>query len=216
VLDAGEREQRRLGSELHDGLGQELVAAELLLAALVRASERVAPELLPAISEIRKVLGQAGATARRIAQGLGPIDLERSGLLAALDKLAVRSSANFGITVQADIEPNSAVARDPSRDAHLYRIAQEAISNAVRHGRASHVEISVRLDPGLTLEVRDNGIGFDTTGSLPDSGMGLRLMQYRAALIGARIVANSSPSGTTITCYCPDDRVGSANFVSAL
>ena len=214
ALEAGEREQRRLGSELHDGLGQDLVAAGLLLSALARAVERAAPELLPRIAEVRDVVAHATTTSRRIAQGLAPMDLEQSGLPGALENLAARSSANFGVMVRFRAGPMDELKLNFSRDAHLYRIAQEAISNAVRHGRATDVEISLELDSGLTLEVRDNGIGFDTATVAQPSGMGLPLMRYRATLIGARIDVRSSAEGTTIACRCTDDRAGSSSFVN--
>jgi two-component system sensor kinase FixL len=137
--------------------------------------------------------------ARLLARGLAPVGLEEGGLVTALQALAENSTELFRIECPFRAEAPVSLA-DPSAAVHLYRIAQEAITNAVRHGRASRVTLGLdRAGNGFELKVSDDGRGFSPP--VATSGMGLRIMKYRAAMIGACLeVRSGAGQGTTVTC----------------
>ena len=202
MLEAGEREQRRIGQDLHDGLCQHLTGTALAGQVLV--------ERLPAggavQGEARKIveLIEGGITlARGIAKGLYPIELQNDGLMLALEDFTTNTSDIFGIHCR--FECNLPVLVDnPSTAAHLYRIAQEAVSNAVRHGRATEIEIALEeSDSGIRLSVSDNGAGFPDP--LPNhDGMGLRTMADRARSIGGQFSIHPGMlGGAEVICVAP-------------
>lgn len=204
VLDASERERRSIGGDLHDGLGQELSGLGLLLAVVERSLGDGAPQARAALLRAQEVLRHAMATTRRLARGLAPIDLEEAGLAAALATLVERSSLMFGVECSLVATPESGHLIDPTVAAHLYRIAQEAIGNAARHGQAARIEVRLAPPPEPYLEIADNGTGFDADNPRPSTGMGLRLMRYRATIIGGLLSVDSDRTGTRIRCRIPD------------
>ncbi|HEX8914184.1 MAG TPA: PAS domain-containing sensor histidine kinase, partial [Humisphaera sp.] len=196
VLEVAEREQLRIGHDLHDGLGQELTGIAMLSTAL---SERLTAEGQAALAveaeEVADLVHGAIAHTRDLARGLCPVDLEYSGLTPALQQLADRVGRLPGVacTFEADgrARPSSTAAP------HLYRIAQEAITNAIRHGRAQRLEVTLRESAGtLTLAVADDGVGLPS--DRVADGMGLRLMRYRAATIRGVLEVRRRPAGGTI------------------
>ena len=202
MLEASEREQRRIGQDLHDGLCQHLTGTALASQVLV---ERL-PAGGPVQGEARKIveLIEGGITlARGIAKGLYPIAMQNDGLMQALEDFTTNTSDLFGIHCR--FECNLPVLVDnPSTAAHLYRIAQEAVSNAVRHGRATEIEIALEeSDSGIRLSVSDNGAG------LPDplpshDGMGLRTMADRARSIGGQFAIRPGMlGGAEVICVAP-------------
>jgi signal transduction histidine kinase len=194
VLDASENERRMIGQELHDCLGQTLTGIHYLLTSLVRRLSADGSPRAGAAAEVSDQVRTALQQLRTLAWGLIPVELTASGLTSALTDLAIRTSGTFGIGCTIDGPPRIEV-RDAVVACHLYRIAQEAVNNAVKHGGQTAVHITLIDDEAATvLQVDDSGPGFP-----PDldqlKGSGLRSMQYRARTIGATFRTGASPTG---------------------
>lgn len=203
ILEAGERERRRIGRDLHDGLGQRLTALELCAQGLVST---VTDRSAPAGESLRLLaqhLREAVAETRRLSHGLSPASLEAGGLVPALLELAESTLALTRVRCRF-VGPDRAASPDAPTASHLYRIAQEAVTNALKHGHPQSILISLgRKRDRLILEVLDDGRGFATTRE-SGTGSGLRVMRYRAALFGGELQVKSSPGrGTRITCSAP-------------
>ncbi len=204
VLEVSNREQQRIGNDLHDGLGQELTGIALLLRGLANRAEREATSMAGLIEEIALLVNDAIFTTRALARGLSPVTFDRGGLALALEELARRLSAMFRIEVRCAAEDTIERGLPSVNAMHLYRIAQEAITNAAQHGKASEVRIELRADGerGLLL-IEDTGTGFNTASRGP-KGMGLRIMHYRAQMISGSLRIESSPAfGTRVCCWFP-------------
>jgi PAS domain S-box-containing protein len=203
VLDIANRERHRLGTDLHDGLGQELTGVALMLRTVATHLGHEAPAAVPRIDGIVRLVNHAIESTRAMARGLAPVSIDQGGLGSALEELASRSRAAYGVQVRlrrmipADLQISENTAN------HLYRITQEAISNAIRHGRAASVLVTLRERSGqLELSVSDDGAGFDV-GRTHSHGMGLKIMKYRARMIGGTIeVRRRRPIGTRVKCVC--------------
>jgi len=209
ILDVTEQERRRIGQDLHDGLGQMLTGIGLLSQNLARQLEqRELPEADDAV-EITDLIREADQYARNLARGLTPVDLEASGLVAALERLVANAERLFDIECVFE-EVGSALVHDGTTATHMYRIAQEAVSNAVRHGQAERIKISLAAGAEQTrLRIQDDGVGFpETTSDGP--GMGVHIMEYRARIIGGTLdISSTTGEGTTVTCTLPH-RAGSS------
>lgn len=209
IVESGDREKERLGRELHDGLCQNLAGIVALSATLSRS---LAADSEPAdvAREISRLLNETIDGARDMARGLNPVNLEQIGIAAALETLAANVAALFSTDCKFRCHqrfPKLA----PKGEFHLYRIAQEAVNNAITHGRCSHIEISLgfRGAEGL-LSIRDDGIGLPENPE-KGTGTGVYTMGYRARLIGGvLLVQRHAEQGTivTVTFSLPDD-VGS-------
>lgn len=200
LVRASEREQMRIGQDLHDGVCQNLAAIDCATECLRTELESMGTSQVAATEVIQKMLRDTMVEARNLARGLFPVQMNSQGLLAAVQELVEttnqlrQTSVSFTVAGEIRIE-NQGVAM------HLYRIAQEALSNAVRHSRAEHVAVILQEDRRLLrLTVEDDGRGLPRTAN-KSAGMGLRTMRYRAQLIGAnfKIGANSS-GGASIHC----------------
>jgi len=201
ILEVTDREQRRIGQDLHDGLCQQLAGIELMsrvleqrLAAKSKADSASAAEIA---GHVREAIGHT----RLLARGLSPVTLESEGLMAALQELAANTEKIFHIGCRFKCEPPVLV-EDHAVATHLFRIAQEAVSNAIRHGRATQVLIQLReASRGkIVLMVNDNGGGFPPTPPR-QKGMGLQIMQSRAGMIGGTLAAANHPGGgASIVC----------------
>ena len=200
LLEQSEREQRRIGRDLHDGLGQQLTALELCAQGLIEEIKTAAPAAANSLRELARQLRRAVMQTRLLSHGLSPVALEAEGLMNALRELAESTRGLARVNCQFICETIVPVS-DTKAANHLYRIAQEAVSNALRHSEAK--EITIRLARGggrLVLTVSDDGRGGVRTLS-NGSGMGLRVMKYRADLLGATLELDSPPrKGTRITC----------------
>ncbi len=199
VLEIAEREQWRIGQELHDSVGQELTGLGLMANALEQGLESVAPknQIAPRLVEgIDRVHQQI----RILSRGLVPVQVEAKGLWAALDDLTDTVSKQTGVAVTFDCPERCEVA-DHTRAKELFRIAQEAVSNALRHGRPQHIRVSLlSADDGLNLSIADDGVGIGRQAA-QSAGMGLRIMEYRAEQIGGALhVGPAEGGGTIVTC----------------
>jgi PAS domain S-box-containing protein len=200
IQEASEKEQRKLGQDLHDGLGQTLTGIGCLAKVL---QQKLAAKKLPEAGEadtIAKLLSQALSQTREIARGLCPVVLEKNDIQAALKQLSDTLESFFGVSSNMICDPKLKI-NDNAIATHLFRIAQEASTNAVRHGKATEVNIKLTRRSGqLILQVRDNGVGFPE-GKLKSQGMGLRVMQHRARMIrGSLDVERLKEGGTVVTC----------------
>lgn len=202
IVEVSDREQARMGQDIHDGLCQQLVGAAFDSRSLQKAlASEDRPESKLA-ERICALLDEAITESRRVARGLYPVRLETEGLAPALQELAARFGERFGVQASCDIE-GTGYHCDVTTATHLYRIAQEAVNNSMKHSGAR--KISVRLaktEEGLELEVADDGKGIG--GPAPGAfGMGLHIMEYRARSLGGRLVVQSGPTGTTVACRVP-------------
>ena len=203
ILTISERERRLFGAELHDGLAQQLAAIELMCQAMRADVGPNSPELEKQVDQICRFLRDAIAQTRSLARGLSPATLGSGGLAEALSELATRVT---GVgRVKCTFESLSPVlVEDNLVVGHLFRIAQEAVNNAVNHARSSSVMIRLTdNDGGLHLEISDNGQGLPRK-SKPGQGMGLQVMKHRASVIGAELeVKSTTGKGVTVTCTFP-------------
>ncbi|HWB53949.1 MAG TPA: PAS domain S-box protein [Tepidisphaeraceae bacterium] len=217
IIEASSNEQRRIGQDLHDGLCQDLIGIAFSIDAAGRALPPnmggVAGHLAKIAASVRAAAGQA----RDLSHGLNPVDVRAGGLSVALENLSVKVTESFGVdcTFEWDQEAH---APDDTSATHLYRIAQEAISNAIKHGKARKIEIGFYLrGADQVLSITDNGKGlpqsakdrirqgFTVSGRDSASrtivGIGLQTMQYRARVIGGTFAALSEKrGGTVVTC----------------
>ena len=200
LLDISEREQRRIGQDLHDGLCQHLTGATLAGQVL---EEKLAALKLSEAADANKVVGimeEAINLSRRLAKGLYPVEMEADGLMLALEEFASTSSELFKVACRFECD-SPVLIHDPATAGHLYRIAQEAVGNAIKHGKAKN--ILIRLDANETntiLSIKDDGTGLPEP--LPKNrGLGLRIMAHRAAMIGGKFSARRDEGdGTLATC----------------
>jgi two-component system sensor kinase FixL len=186
ILEISDREQRRIGQDLHDDLCQTLAGIELMSEVLEeKLSAKSRPESVRA-ARIAERVQRAIEQTRMLARGLSPLEMESTGLMAALSELASNTEQLFGI--RRVFEASSPVMiEDAAAATHLYRIAQEAISNAIKHGKSSEITISLKAEHNrITLAIKDDGAGFSQPGKRP-RGMGLRIMKYRAGVIGGSL-----------------------------
>jgi PAS domain S-box-containing protein len=211
ILEISTREQRRIGHDLHDGVCQQLAATAYLLDILAdRLQEKKVTEAAEA-ERIGSLINEANAQARSVARGLFPVRLAQEGLALALEELAASVSGRYRITCRFVCE-TAPVKVDSEAELHLYYIVQEALLNAINHGKAGSVVVTLAADDGrLKLTVRDDGAGFEIAGK-SWSGMGIRIMRYRAKVIGATLDLQSQINrGTQITCvFNPSSRESSA------
>lgn len=215
IIDATNREQQRIGHDLHDGLGQELTGISLMLRSFAQRAASEYPSGAPVLNEVVDLVNHAVDSARALAHGLSPVILERGGLPAALEQLAASASRTHGLRVRFRKSIQREIDIDSTATHHLYRIAQEAVTNAARHSGASVV--SIRLQAGreqLTLTISDDGRGLpppDDGARSPD-GMGLRIMEYRARMMHAQFALQSlRTGGTRVTVTlprCPNSLAG--------
>jgi len=204
LLDAVGREQRRFGSDLHDGLGQELTGLSLLIAALADTALAARSPHTADLDRAHEVVRHALQSCRAIARGLSPIGANEGGLIGALRDLVSRLKGPSGPTVDITISEVARLGLSPAATDHLYRIAQEALANALKHSHAQSINVSLDVDrEHVRLEIRDDGQGLKDTGRNA-RGLGLRTMQYRASMMGARFeIVPLGPRGTRVICDCP-------------
>jgi len=203
ITEIANRERRRLGADLHDGLGQELTGISLMLRSFAMRAGLAAFEGALEFDEIITLVNHAIQTARKMALGISPVELERGGLLPALENLIAWSRDSYGVDVRLSLVIRSPLLIGESASAHLYRIAQEAINNAVRHGRAQKIAVVLRANRTMvSLSIADDGVGI-AANEARGAGMGLKIMEYRAAVVGGVFAVKRLPrGGTRIRSVC--------------
>ncbi|WP_420454476.1 PAS domain-containing sensor histidine kinase [Rubrivirga sp.] len=200
LIEVSEREQRRIGRDLHDGLGAHLTAVAMLCRTLVRRMEKGVPVPAAALAEVADLVQEGIATARAHARGLNPVSIESAGLAGALQELANGLELRTGVRCRLVLD--RPVAAFPSEVAtHLFRIAQEAASNALKHSGTDEIVFALlRTDGGVTLRVSDRGCGLPDTAQASD-GLGLHAMRYRAGFVGATLsLDRPADGGTAVSC----------------
>ena len=203
IMEISEREQWRIGRDLHDSICQHLTGTALAGQVL---GEKLAAKSLPESADAARIvtLVEDGITmARKLARGIAPVEMEAEGLQAALHELAANLTKLSKITCVFDSGAQISI-NDAATATHLFRIAQEAVGNAIRHGKPRRIDISLTARSGrLTLTVEDDGIGLPEP--RPKSqGLGLRIMAHRAAMIGGTFAIEPNPTGgTSVECTLP-------------
>jgi signal transduction histidine kinase len=199
LLEISERVQRRIGQDLHDGLCQHLTGATLAGQVL---EEKLTARGLAEATDAQKVVAlveDAINLSRSLAKGLYPVELEADGLMLALEEFAATSSELFKISCRFECD-SPVLIHEPATAGHLYRIAQEAVGNAIKHGRARNILIRLEVsEEGTVLSIKDDGLGLPEP--LPaNRGLGLRIMAHRTAMIGGVFQAGRvQPRGTMVT-----------------
>jgi PAS domain S-box-containing protein len=205
ILEISDREQRRIGHDLHDGLCQHLAGIELMSQVLEQKLSPQSRDDAKRAGDIAKNVREAIGQTRSLARGLSPVTLESEGLTSALHELAVNTEKLFNVKCRFDGDLQ-VVVYNHAAATHLFRLAQEAVSNAIKHGKAKRISIHLKADPGrIYLAVNDNGRGFPKK-SPASKGMGLRIMQSRAGMIGGTLtIEQNAGGGTSVICSAPNN-----------
>ena len=200
IVAVTERERERISQDLHDTVCQELSATAILLKSHAKNIEADNPKCAESLEEAAQNVNQNVGLARDLARNLRPFDFLPGGLISALRRLATRT--NKKVPCRCDCSQGIQV-RDRNISVNLYRIAQEAVNNSLKHAEASHIIIGVqRRDNALVLYIRDDGAGFQP--SKKGRGLGIHLMTYRADVVDGKLSIDTRPGrGTTITCQVP-------------
>jgi len=203
ILEISENERRAIGRDLHDSLGQHLTAAALAGQVL---EEKLAAKSLVEAGDTRHLVGlieEAIELTRQLARGLHPVEMQEDGLMNGLRDLAAITTDRFKVPCSFACDPPVLIA-DSVASSHLYRIAQEAVTNAVKHSNAKQITMALtRAGNGIRLTIEDDGVGVPEP--LPRSaGMGLRILAHRASIIGGTFsVSRRESGGTTVSCNVP-------------
>jgi PAS domain S-box-containing protein len=204
MLEISEKERRMLGEDLHDGLCQHLSGLAFMAETLsYKMREKGIEEESAKLDGLTRLIRSAASQARAVAKGLHPVDMDANGLVAALKDLAARHSAKD--EVQCHLRCSRPVPlQDNNVALHLYRIAQEAVVNALKHAGAKEIVIDLNTSGNqIDLSVTDDGRGIAQNQKL-NGGMGLHLMRYRAGVIGGTLaVEQSDNGGTVVKCFLP-------------
>ena len=203
IIEISEREQRRMGHDLHDGLCQYFAAVGCAAASLESDLTSAGMHEEAAVAgELTELLEQGVAQIRDLARELVPVQMDQAGI-ACLEQLAA-SVARLQNVACVFVQDGDAILRAPGVATHLYRIAQEAIHNAIRHGGAQSIQIHLRtMGNTATLRVIDDGSGISKTNQ-GSKGMGLNIMSYRARLVGGDLtISEPSTGGTMVSCTFP-------------
>ncbi len=203
ILHISERERFRVGQDLHDDLGQHLIGIEAMSALLANRLKQKLPEESAIADDMTALIREATVKTRRMARGLCPVSLDETGLITALADLAKQARALFGIS--CEVRHNAGfIIQNNTVATHLYHIAQESVNNAIRHGKASSINVELYSDADLVvMTVTDDGAGFDLPAA-SGSGMGLSIMKYRSEMIGATLDITSGPgAGTKVALQLP-------------
>ena len=200
IRSVRENERRRIGQDLHDDLGAHLVGVEAMAELLQRRLKKEGHPQAQFCAEISALVNQATAKTRALGRGLCPVDLDDRGLMNALENLKKNTERAFGVVFTLDL-PDDIGIRKHAVATQLYRIVQEAVNNALVHGKAQAIAIGMATASGvLTLTIADDGIGIAEDAEQGD-GLGLRTMRHRANRIGAEMtVTRRQPKGTIVRC----------------
>lgn len=200
ILQIGERERMRIGEDLHDDLGQQLVGTGMLADLLAKELRTEGHPRENEAVRLAKSISQSLITTRNFAKSFYPVELERGGLVVAIRSLVERMEMVAHFTCNLNADESFHVKK--SAEIHLFRIIQESISNAIKHGHAENIEISAIQENGRCIvSISNDGVSFTQPKDGQWTGMGLHLFQYRARLIGAEItVRRGDTGGCVVTC----------------
>lgn len=208
LLTAADAEQQRIGADLHDGLGQKLTGLACVATALRDRLKSDAPELIGQATLIAALARDATMETRALARGLCPVQLdEAGGLVAAIEELVENTELIHRVRCRSRVRIENFTCSDLVAT-QLYRIAQEAITNTIRHGGAENIEVSLeRMGDDFRLAIADDGRGFTRDPRASVRRGGLRIMEYRATMIGGSLTVDSEPAlGTRVICIFPASR----------
>jgi two-component system, LuxR family, sensor kinase FixL len=200
VVESSSRVQMRIGQDIHDGLGQHLTGITFLSRALEKnLASKGLPEAAEA-AEISKLVIEALSQTRNLARGLFPVEVESTRLCQSFRELANTAEQLFQVSCTVECDVNLVVS-NKNASTHLFRLAQEAINNAVKHGKAHRVSIMLgTADENAVLRIIDDGVGFPPEGPRR-TGLGLRIMTYRAQKVGGTLqIHPGEQGGTVVTC----------------
>ncbi|MGB8516393.1 MAG: sensor histidine kinase [Gallionella sp.] len=199
LYSISEETQQRIGRELHDDLGQHLTGTAFMMQVLTKKLRDSGHESADA-ERVTQMLNQAISKTRSLSHGLSPEEIKEHGLYQMMEKFAVHVETVYSVRCVFSADKNCRM-DDQEVAVHLFRITQEAVNNAIRHGHATHIDLRMSCSPyALVMEISDNGVGFDSKLVAPNAGLGLRSMRYRADLIGATLqIASRREGGTHIT-----------------
>jgi two-component system, LuxR family, sensor kinase FixL len=201
VVDAADAVRKAVGEDLHDNVGQQLTGLELMVDALARrvtVSDRVTSSL---VAKVAEGLKQAHADIRQLMTGIIPTEVPADGFVATLERLVTRVRECYDRKCDL-VTTNPVQLPDAATATHLFRIVQEAVCNAIRHGHTKVIRLTVREEPdALVVEVRDDGGGFSNNANR--HGLGTRLMQDRATRIGGTLTITAVDGGTVVTVCLP-------------
>lgn len=206
IVEASELERKQIGQDLHDTVSQQLAGLTMMARVMEKKSAQATAgvSLLPEAQRVKELADKALRQVKAISHGLYPVELERNGLAAVLQQLAEQQEALFGqhCVFRTSARPDDAC--DPGVAVQLYRIAQEAVSNALKHAGATTIEVAWEpTSTAYTLTIRDDGCGLpaDATNR---AGLGLAIMRYRANMLDTELELISAPGeGTTVRCAVP-------------
>jgi signal transduction histidine kinase len=202
-LRVSERACNRIGQDLHDDLCQVLAGITFMMRVVGQRAAQLAPGLGAEIDELNRELLGATNRVRSMAHGLFPAQLNYGTLRHALNEFARQTRTRFPVEVTLKL-PRHIAPHSPEQIIHLYRIAQEAVSNSVRHGNATAIRIAIKMARGrMQLQIEDNGKGFPVTSARPE-GIGMHVMLYRASVLGGQLqFRNLTPQGAAVELKYP-------------
>ncbi|MBS0260547.1 MAG: PAS domain S-box protein, partial [Planctomycetes bacterium] len=201
IVEIAALEQRNIGQNLHDTVGQELTGLNLMVEAL--RSDPAAAETL--VGRIASALRQCQKDLRIVLRGLLPVAVDQEGLMESLTDLAERTELDTGLPCTFDC-PKRIALTDNLTATHLYLIAKEAVHNAVKHARSKRILIDLQVSDCLNLRIKDDGCGISPA-QAEHGGVGQRIMRNRASIIGAKLtIEPQRPAGTVVTCTLPKEK----------
>lgn len=203
IARVSESEQRRIGQDLHDGICQSLAAIQFAVSSMRDDLKDQSPRDAEALQEIAGMVKDTISETRNLARRIFPVQMEEAGLAAVLDELVSSLRRHHRIDAAFEMQGEVEIS-DPEVAMHLYRIAQEAVSNALRHGSPKKIILSLHEeDLALQLTVSDDGSGLPDASSQGD-GMGLKTMRHRAKLVGASLdIRSNAGGGVSVVCSLP-------------
>jgi PAS domain S-box-containing protein len=199
VADIVTREQDRIGQDIHDGLGQQLTGLNMMLSSLKRELLREKIPQASKLDEIISYLQKAAEDSRTLSRGLAPMSIETLGLEDAVKLLARDTIKITGINCTVEI-PEPVNINDNTITIQIYRLIQEAVNNAVKHANAKNIAIKMNNTDQFEISVTDDGTGFDMDEEQLMECLGIRIMRYRAGIIGCNLHISTSPAGTCVNC----------------
>ncbi len=205
ILEIAQEEDRRIGQELHDNIQQQLTGLSLFASGLEQSLLKKSISEAPLAGRIAREISETIGQVNLLSRGLVPVEIDAEGLRSSLTELASRVSEQY--RVQCDFEAHGRIdLADNFVATHLFRMAQEAINNAIKHGKSDRIKVSlVGTDGTIELNVLDNGVGFRDVRLHGTSGVGLRIMRYRADLIRADLrICPGEDGGTLVSCVAPN------------